>query len=239
MICKKFNVSHTHSTIRKINKGFLCVFIICISLFYIFPVWADTSLLSVLEQSSYTDKQKEIIRLVFEEAEAQGIPSELILPRLEEGIAKKVPVNRLIKVLTKEIECLVQAHDLLLSVDPDLVLSETPSIWLRTGILFSKHIPAETVRAIAGACMSRWEDYRDATVLYLSLTQWGLKSSEALMIVDSVLKSAIPGPDFIGIITIFIRGRSMNISPEEIITRMKEVINDIDSIETLEEKILY
>jgi hypothetical protein len=75
--------------------------------------------------------------------------------------------------------------------------------------------------------------------LYLSLTQWGLTDDEALTIVELVLESAIPGQDFAGLINIFTRGRSLYISPEEIITRMKEVIDVIDTVETLEEKILY
>ena len=226
----------------KIHSGFHSItFILFIFIFFIVlsPIWPDTFLLSILEQSEYTDKQKGDIRELFQEAEAKGIPSELILPRLEEGIAKKVRFKRLITVLTKEIDYLIQAREILLSVDPDLILLEESTIWLRAGILFAKHVPSGTVRAIAYASKTRWGDYRDATVLYLSLTQWGLKDDEALFVVESVLKSAIPGPDFIGLISIFTRGRSLYISPEEIITRIKEVIGEIDTIEALEEKILY
>lgn len=242
MVCKKHYPSHTNSRKRKIHNGFLPVFSILV-IFLIFtvllPVRADQALLSILEQSNYSDEQKGNIRKLFEEAEGKGIPSALILPRLEEGIAKKVPFNRLLKVLVKEIESLIKAHELLISVDPEMDLLKSSSIWLRTGILFSKSIPSDVIRSIALASISRWGDYRDATVLYLSLTQWGLTDKEALIVVESVLKSAIPGQDFIGLINIFTRGRSLYISPEEIIIRIKEVIDEIDTIEALEEKILY
>ncbi|MBN2534876.1 MAG: hypothetical protein JXB88_18490 [Spirochaetales bacterium] len=229
---KRYYLSHTNSGKRKILKLVLFFFVLI-------PVMADPALLSILEKSSYTDEQKENICEIFKEAEVKEIPSSLILPRLEEGISKQVPYNRLKDVLVNEIDCLVQARELLIAVDTDIILLKESSIWLRTGILLAKHIPAKTIRAIACASISRWEDYRDATVLYLSLIQWGLTDDKALMAVEFVLQSSITGQDFIGIINIFTRGRSLHISPEEILIRMKEVIDDIDTIETLEEKILY
>jgi hypothetical protein len=242
MLYKNYCLSHIYSSNRKIYRGFFrAFFILFIFLSFTVPclLRADTSLLVILEQSNYTNEQIENIRQIFDDAGAKGIPPNFILPRLEEGIAKKVPFKRLINVLVKEIECLVQARELLASVDPDLVLLEESSIWLRTGILVSKGIPTTVIRAIAYASLSRWGDYRDATVLYLSLTQWGLTDDEALIVVESVLQSAINGQDFIGLMNVFTRGRSLHISPEEIIIRIKEVIDEIDTIEALEEKILY
>ena len=242
MIGKKKYSSFKISINKNIRRGIVSSFFtICLFLFiYVTPqARADISYVSILKQSHYTTEQQDSLLSLFIKAEEDDIPSPLLLPRLEEGIAKKVSYERLIKVISQEIISLKQARKLLESLDPTLSLVNEPSIWLRTGILFSKGIPDEIIYVIASKSILRWEDYRDATSLYLSLTQWGLSEDEALSVVESLLLSKIPGQDFMGIIAIFTRARSLYVSPEEIIGRMKEVIATIETIEALEEKIMF
>ncbi|MBN2440475.1 MAG: hypothetical protein JXJ04_04000 [Spirochaetales bacterium] len=240
--CKKNDLSRKVSlkgSIQGESVSFLFVLSFILLFIVTFPINAEISLDSILRQSTYSTGQKDSIIALFKEAAEKGIPSPLLLPRLEEGVAKKVPYEKLMIVLSREISFLEQARDLLESLDKTLILADEPLLWLRTGLLFSKGVPREIIVAIASKSIQRWDDFREATSLYLSLEKWGLSEQEALLVVESVLASGLPGQDFMGIISIFTQGRSLYISPKEIIERIEEVIGTINTIEDLEDRILY
>jgi hypothetical protein len=244
MICKRTYQPYIYNYATKriiqmpgrMHKRACWIFLFLLCTIFIF---ADASLSSILEGSNFTDTERESIVNLFRDAEEKGIPPAFIIPRLEEGIAKNIPYNRLITALSVEIACLESARDLLLSLDSELPEVHKATIWLRTCILLSNDVAPEIIFEIASKSRDRWEDYREATALFLALTHWGLSDEDGLRVVSCLLESVVPGKDFTGVITLFTRARSMRISPGELIERMDEVINEVDTIESLEEKILF
>ncbi len=71
------------------------------------------SLEDALARGRFSPEQKRAIEEQFREAALKGIPVSLLLPRLEEGIAKKVPAGRLQEALRGQAGLLLEARALL------------------------------------------------------------------------------------------------------------------------------
>jgi len=197
------------------------------------------SLEDVLARSNYSASKKEAVFQLFREAREDKIPGDLLLPRLVEGVAKRVPADKVLSVLRQNLINLREARSILLGVSDGVVLLENRSSWLRTANLLAGGVPAEEIREIAEACRLRWGDYRQATYLYVSLANWGLDRKNSLDLVRAFLKSSIPGESFAGVLELLVAGRRLRISPEELIRRIKDELPRVETLEELHERILY
>jgi hypothetical protein len=232
------------SMLKKITARFSKVQHRCVLAFFLLlwlgtHVFADSGLTSILEQSDCDPEHKFSIEQIFYAAQQQGIPPAMLYPKLKEGLAKHAPCGRLVEALKHELTYLLEARDILLFADKELDIDNEQALWLRTSILLAKGFSGSVIRELAVASRSSWDDYREATVVFVNLTQWGLSVSSALTVVKLLLSSRIPTSDFSGIITIFIEGRKLFISPQEIIRRIREIIPSVNSIVTLEERVIY
>jgi hypothetical protein len=203
----------------------------------VLPLGAQ-SLESVLSHSRYSPEVQAEVRRQFREAERQGIPVELLLPRLEEGIAKKVNAGRLLVALEREQDLLLQARGLLTELDGGARLLEDQASWARAANLLAAGYSAVEVEGLARASLSRAGDFRPAASLYVSLRGWGLSSSQALELVRGLLASPISGERFPGIMEIFIEGRRLRLPPEILVRRLLEQLPEARTIEELRQRCL-
>jgi hypothetical protein len=196
------------------------------------------SLDGVLSRSRYSPEERDEVSRQFREAERQGVPVELLLPRLEEGIAKKVPAGRLLAALQREWQLLLEARGLLLELDRGVRLVEDRPSWARAANLLAGGYGSGEVRELARASLLRPGDFRPAASLYVSLRGWGLPSGPALDVARGLLASPIPGQRFPGIMEIFIEGRRLRLPPETLSQRLRQYLPEVRTIEELRQKCL-
>jgi hypothetical protein len=196
------------------------------------------SLETALARSRFPPEQQRAIEEQFREAALQGIPVSLLLPRLEEGIAKKVPAARLQEALRGQAGLLLEARALLVGTPGGEALLADPASWARTANLLAGALPAAEVRRLAGFCAKRPADYRQATSLYLSLVEWGLDRGKAQELVGALLDSRQPGESFPGVMEILVEGRRQRLAPEELVRRVLLHLPDTVSMEELKRRTL-
>ncbi|MFW6182000.1 MAG: hypothetical protein ACOC8N_09640 [Spirochaetota bacterium] len=191
-----------------------------------------------LRKSPYTEQQRSSLGVLFAEAAEKDIPQELLVPRLQEGIAKKVPYARLLTVLRGELDRLEQAHDILLDVEGGRVLVVDNASWARTANLLALGVTGREIRYMAGASIGRREDYRDATVLFVSLIDWGIDRETTLALAGAALESRLEGDSFVGIMDLLVTGRRLRLDPDRLARIMIRELPSVDDIEDLEERVL-
>lgn len=196
------------------------------------------SLEAALARSRFSPEQQRAIEEQFREAALQGIPVSLLLPRLEEGIAKKVPAARLQEALRGQAGLLLEARALLVGTPGGEALLADPASWARTANLLAGALPAAEVRRLAGFCAKRPADYRQATSLYLSLVEWGLDRGKAQELLGALLDSRLPGESFPGVMEILVEGRRQRLAPEELVRRLLLHLPDTVSMEELKRRTL-
>ena len=196
------------------------------------------SLETALARSRFPPEQQRAIEEQFREAALQGIPVSLLLPRLEEGIAKKVPAARLQEALRGQAGLLLEARALLVGTPGGEALLADPASWARTANLLAGALPAAEVRRLAGFCAKRPADYRQATSLYLSLVEWGLDRGKAQELVGALLDSRQPGESFPGVMEILVEGRRQRLAPEELVRRLLLHLSDTATMEELKRRTL-
>jgi hypothetical protein len=196
------------------------------------------SLEAVLARSRFSSEQQRALMEQFREAELQGVPIALLLPRLEEGIAKKVPAARLQEALRRQVSLLLEARALLVETAGGDALLADPASWARTANLLSGALPAAEVRLLAGYCARRPADYRPATSLFLSLVEWGLDRGLSQELVKALLDSRLPGERFPVVMEILVEGRRQRLAPEELVRRLLLQLPQAAGAEELKRRVL-
>jgi hypothetical protein len=196
------------------------------------------SLESTLARSRFQPEEKKAIEEQFQQAALQGIPLELLLPRLEEGIAKKAPPARVQEALRAQLVLLLQARDLLAGIPGAEVLLEDRASWVRTANLLDGPMKPPEVRELASACLKRPADYRQASSLYVSLVEWGLEPASAMQLVRALLASRFRGDSFPGVMEILLEGRRQRLAPEELVRRLLQNLPQATTLEELRRRTL-
>lgn len=191
-------------------------------------------------QFSETDKQQ--IREVFEQAEQQQLPVEMLVLRFEEGLAKRVQVQTLQEVLNRELQAyqetkLIAAHALGSEVSHQLLSDNT--IWSKIVTLFQQGVPQPDLIALLEiynrqASKDRWNNFKYGGGLLMALRQWGLNDDQSLSIVNALSLSSIPGADYRAVLEILNTGISKRISSGDLVQRIVESAPKSRSITMLE-----
>lgn len=192
------------------------------------------SLEAALARSGYSDSQKASIEVFFAQIEGNGIPVELLLPKLEEGIAKRISGPRVLKALNREAESLKRARALIISVEGARPLLSDQASWARTANLIAGGIPDGEIKELIRICTSCAEAFRPATYLYVALTDWGLATDPALQLIGALLDSSILPENYMGIIDLLAGGRRRRIAPEEVVRRILQHLDRSKTIKELE-----
>jgi hypothetical protein len=210
------------------------LFICCLLFLLVGALGSAETVDSALGKSPYSESQKTEIAAFFTRMERTGVPSELLLPKLQEGIAKRVPAHRVLAVLEAEAESLLEARTLLVRIEGgQLVLSDRAS-WARTANLLSGGIPRDEIEALVDLCATRAGTYRPATNLYVALSEWGLDRMCTLELIAALVASSIPPDRYMGVMDLMATGRRRRIAAEELSRRIMEHVGQVTSLEELE-----
>jgi hypothetical protein len=203
------------------------------------PALRAESLEAALAGSGYSAAQQETLRDLFSRAQQAGIAPELILPRLEEGLAKKAAAAVLAAALEAEIARLEEARRLILDSAACRDLLFNNAAWLRTANLLAWGAGGREIRRLLEACAGRCSDFPSLSILYVSLVQWGLAADTALTLTEAAAASRLPAADFPGVSELLIRGRRLRLPPEELARRLAEELPRVKNLEELQERLLY
>jgi len=149
----------------------------------------NSEVTELLRRARIDSASEIVIGKLFLDAESVGISSELLLPRLQEGVSKRVDASLVIEALRNEITYLIAARDIVRR-DPDgeLIL-EDQSNWFRAANFLRAGQSEATLLVLTHACAGRPESFRPATLLYLSISEWGIEEALGLELVEAVLVS--------------------------------------------------
>jgi hypothetical protein len=193
---------------------------------------ADT-LHSVLGRSGYGSPDQNAIRQLFAEADEAGVPEELLLPRLAEGVAKRVPAARLREALRLHVDGLLVARELLIEAGAHSISAE-PASWARAANLLNAGMSSASIRELAAAASeTRLESFRPASALLVSLIDWGLAEAAALRLAVAVTRSVLAPDEYAMVIDLLVEGRTRRVDPEEMAERLIQLLPRIRSANDL------
>lgn len=191
------------------------------------------SLEQILDRSNYSEAEREAVREVFGRAESYSIPDRMLTPRLAEGIAKGVPAQRLIAVLSQDVERIRRARELLEEAAPDSELSASSGAWSRTATLLAAGVPVSVLERLAEAAEQEPSAYRPATELYVSLTDWGLAAELAGELCASVVRSSVPPDQYPVVVEILTEARRSRMNPESVAEELVELFPESSSVRSI------
>ena len=212
----------------------LFIFILCAAALVIgLPIYAQ-SVESALERSGYSQTHRNSIISFFAEAEQSEIPTDLLLPKLEEGIAKGIPAPRVLGALMKEVDNLLRTRALMLRSEEGRRLLADPASWARAANLLSVGVGEDEIEQLIALCGARIQGFRPASYLYVAVVEWGLPGDTSLDLIGALLSSSIPPDSYMGIMDLLTIGRRRRIAPEELVQRIQQHLGRAKSIKELE-----
>ena len=181
-----------------------------------------------LQFSPFAESERKQLRRVFEHAELQQIPVEILVLRLEEGLAKRISPQLLYEALMRELHAYEETRNLVLkqlSQDEATLLLTNTTIWSRTATLYQQGVPEKDLIALLGmfSCQSskeKWNNYRYGGGLYIALQQWGLADELSLSVVEALSKSSIAGDEYRAILDLFNIGFANRVAPGDMAQRI-------------------
>jgi hypothetical protein len=187
----------------------------------------------VLGRGGFAAADRERIAAILRSAADRGIPLDLTLPRLQEGVAKRVPADRVCAVLAQEIERLGKARALLAE------LGESPAAWQRGATLLAWGAGESDIVALASASAGRVERFAQAAGLLVSLVQWGLERPLALQLAVAAAASALPADELPGIVPVLAAGARQRRDPVELARSIVVELRVARSVKQLRERTLH
>ncbi len=201
----------------------------------------------LLPKTQFTESQYDAIHGIFREAELKRIPTELLMPRLAEGVAKQVPPERITPVLMRELAAYDTARTLIFQVlgeETGESVLQAGSPWNWTVLLrLQGTSELEIVKLLKAfnqqKTIDKWDNYRFGCSLYAALVQWGIDPDDSLELVVAVSKSTLPGVDYRGILDLIIAGDRIRVPLPEMVQRIIKAVPKIRSMDALETRVLY
>src|SRR6056297_3348126 len=226
----------------------LYFFFLCILLFMFFPTEvlfpeggttpATGTVQKVLREYRISQKDAERILSVCREAEQVKIPQELLIPRIREGMAKKIPISKLVDALHGDIYDLIQARNTILRIPNAEKFLQQYNLWQRTANLSAAGISSRVIGSLIEMSLTDPNAYQPTTGLYAALTGWGLSEIQGLRVVQSIVRSGLSVEEYPQVTSLFSRARQSLLSPDELIKRMESELPKVQSLRQLERRVL-
>ena len=175
---------------------------------------------------------------MFADATGSGIGIGLLLPRVQEAKAKRVPAERLIAALQGEIVRLESARDILLDAENSEAFLLDDAGWQRTANLIAWGASKEEIQALAGACTGEVGKYLEASYLFTSLIEWGLERDISVRLVSAVAGSKIKTDEYPGVFEVLINGRRLRMQPLDVAERIITALDGTENVRRLQRKVL-
>ncbi|MFP4180612.1 MAG: hypothetical protein ACLFSA_11215 [Spirochaetaceae bacterium] len=191
-----------------------------------------------LKETGYSPEDVQKVLDVYAQAESEKIPLELLMSRVQEGAAKGVAAGRLASALERDIDNLRVARNLLEEVEGGDALVGKREQWQRAANMRAAGMDDEEIQSLAYICREKPEAFRHSTILYVSLTKWGLSKEETLDVTAALVYSSIPSEEYEGVLELYRKAQRERMRPEVLSERLVEQLTSADSIEQIEERIL-
>jgi hypothetical protein len=160
----------------------------------------------------------------------------MLVPRVQEAVAKRVPADRLIGALQGETERLEAARRLWRETRSE---EPGPADWQRTANLLAWGAPEADIRTLIRATARRRADYVAATDLFVGIVRWGLAREAALKLAAAVCDSSLASADFPVVTDTLARARGARLTPAAVAERILAALPDAKSARELQEQVLY
>lgn len=192
----------------------------------------------ILENSRLSGPEVERVLSVCREAEEKDIPPSMLVPRIREGLAKRIHLSRLILTLKRDILGLIEARDLILQIEGAGEFLQQHNLWQRTANMNAAGFSTRVIRSLIEMSMTESEVYQPITGLFAALTEWGLTDVQGLRVVQSVVRSDLSQDEYPQVTSLFTRARKAYLSPDELIKRMESELPRVRNLKQLEGRIL-
>ncbi|MDY7028820.1 MAG: hypothetical protein SVR04_11035 [Spirochaetota bacterium] len=221
--------------------------VLCILVFFFLlvctanaPLYAEDikELRNILEEGDWGAADTETVLEIVREAALQGIPPEMIVPRIKEGLAKNVAAPRLAAAIEKEISLLIEARKVIRDVPGAEDFAGQFNLWQRTANLLSAGISSGETRSLIEVCLRETEAFQPASALYVVLTEWGLPKEYSLRIVRAAVSSDLDYSEYSLLPSLFARARRDYIAPEDMVGRIVSELPNVGSVRQLENRVL-
>ena len=195
----------------------------------------------LLSRADYSGSAEARIESVFERADSDDVPSEFLVPRLAEGVAKGVPGSRVAAVLEGRLDTLLSARRILEDNQYPVAAGQSGSrgLWSAAALLLWDDSPEQHLARLARESGGRRPALRESFSLYASLIAWGLSRSQALEIGVATLSSDLNVADYPGIVRILTEARTQRIPIPQVIERIVNEIPQSGSLSGLRERVIY
>ena len=181
---------------------------------------------AVLSSSGYSQDHQDQILELFERASDAEVPNELLIPRLQEGLAKRVDAAQMIGALDRDLANLQETRAIMTSVEGAEPIHGDQASWARATNLLSAGQSPETLRLLVEYSLSRPEAFRQATLLYLAVSEWGVEPELALELTHLTTLSDIEPDDYPLVAELFAVGQRSRLSPDEIFDRISAALSE-------------
>lgn len=201
-------------------------------------LWFDTA----PEAAAYGTIQADILDILVE-AEASGIPGQLLLSKMKEGAVKGVPPARLVTALKKERDRLLRALDIIeaagyspaedgASTEQSLkmisiILRDNGSSRLLEGVLYEAHRNNRSLSDGTAACGAVFQVGKVT----------GLSEDQLLSLGTALFDGSLPSSAYNAVVSIFLKARAGRISEEEALDILIEVFGAGKGLIQLEREI--
>ena len=190
----------------------------------------DARVTDSLQRTSYSEQDKRQVQTLFTQAEEQQAPVELLIHRLDEGVAKKVPAHLVQQALQQELDSFTKAKEIVLTYldtrEAERILADT-AVWSRIATLYRQGIPNQDLGELINAfneqpSSEKWNNFRYGGGLLIALRQWGVPHESSLAVVKALAKSSISGDEYRMVVDLFNTALANRISTEEMAQRIIE-----------------
>ena len=189
---------------------------------------------AVLDSSGYAAEERVRIREIHDEARARGIPTTVLVDRIQEGIAKAVPAPRLVAALRDDVLRLETVRSLLGdAVAGERILAD-PASWERAATLLRAGWPAERLMQLAAICEPRPEAFRAASLLWIAIVDWGASQESAEELTSAAVESGIPDESFPRVASLLVDATRRRVPEPQAVRMIAEALRDGRSLRRIE-----
>lgn len=192
----------------------------------------------IMDQTGFSIAERNAIRDVFHDAADSGIPLELLVSRVQEGVSKRVGPPRIESALTADVDQLLHAREIAHTVPGGIDLLREPSRWARARTVIQAGYASDEFRDLVEVTVDQPERFRSAAVLFISLRDWGLNQPATISIVDAAVRSGLPPQDYPGIAEILAAGRRQRVRPREMVDRIVSALQTSDTLSAVRRRVL-
>jgi len=200
---------------------------------------ASSKVEGILREHGYSESDMQGVLKVFRGAEKGGLPGDMLVPRVQEGVAKGVPAPRLQAALKKDIDYLMSARRLFAEAEAEEVFLNREGQWKRAANMLAAGFGSDELATLIQICKVDPEKFRPISLLYASLSTWGLSKEDGLLVTKALVSSSISTEEYEGILDLYRTARRERIRPEELTKRIAARAGSSKSVEELKRMILY